>query len=100
MNIGSVAGFDVLFPSGAYGAASSAAAQPNPYRQSYDQLATWSNAFLLQSAESGPAAIAPYMGGQSVGAFAGLTNLLAAIAPGVQSGLYGGGTGQNVNTFA
>lgn len=100
MSIGSVAGFGVLFPSGSYPGASAVAPAANPYQQSYDQLATWSSDFLLQSAESGPSAIPQYTGGQSVGAFAGLTNLLAAIAPGVQSGLYGGGTGQNVNTFA
>lgn len=72
----------------------------NPYQQSYDQLMTWSSSYLLQSLQYGAPAIPQWTNGQSVDAFAGLTNLLSAIQPGVQSGLYGGGVGGSVNTYA
>lgn len=72
----------------------------NPYQQSYDQIETWSSSYLLQSLQYGAPQVPQFTGGQSVDAFAQLNSLLAAIQPGVASGLYGGGTGTNVNVLA
>ena len=79
-------------------AATGVPANQNPYLQAFDQITIWSNSYLMQSVENGPGLLPDYAGGSSAAAFASLSNTLAAIKPGLQAGLYGGGTG--VNTLA
>ncbi len=90
MTIGSVPGFAVLFPSGSYPGTSRAAATPDRYTQSYDQLTTWSSGYLLQSIESGAPAIPQYTGGQPVDMFAQLNTTLAALKTGIGQGFFTG----------
>lgn len=79
---------------------STTSATQNPFQQTYDQLETWSAQYLMQAVEYGAPQIPQYTAGQSVDAFAQLTNMLAAIQPGIQNGTYGDGSGTNVNTTA
>ncbi len=89
-------------PNASSGSSSSSTttAAKNPYQQTYDQIETWSAQYLMQAVEYGAPPIPQFTAGQSVDSFAQLTNTLAAIQPGIQNGIYGGGTGTNVNTTA
>ncbi len=99
-----VAGFGVLGLSGngapaqTAPAASPASASANPYQQSYDSLASWSDTYLLQAVEFGAPQIPQFTAGGTASSFAQLTTLLGQIAPAVQQGLYGNGSG--INTLA
>ncbi len=72
-----------------------ASSSSNPYQQAYDSLAAWSSNYLLQAIESGAPQIPQYTAGGTASSFAQLTTLLGEIAPAVQQGLYGNGTGVN-----
>ncbi|MBV8637597.1 MAG: hypothetical protein JO322_05885 [Candidatus Eremiobacteraeota bacterium] len=78
---------------------SSVAAQ-NPYQQAYASIETWSASYLMQAAENGAPAIPQFSGGESVDAFAQLTNMLGAMQAGVHNGTYGDGTGASIDTTA
>lgn len=59
--------------------------------QSFDQIETWSNGYLMQSMVSGPPATLPeYTAGSSVSAFASMNRLLASLRTGIGAGLFTG----------
>lgn len=81
-------------------APASQAAQENPYQQSYDQIEIWSGTYLERAALFGAPPIAQYTEGSTVGGFAGLSSLLAQIHTGLEAGVYGGGTGSTIDSYA
>ena len=105
-----VPGFDVLQPASYFPGAAALTAAPaqtpapaastaskNPSQATYNSLETWSSGFLMQSLTSGAPQMQPqYTPGSTASVFAQLQSTLAAIQPGIASGLYGGGTGFNI----
>jgi hypothetical protein len=61
---------------------SGASASVNPYQQAYDNIETWSDSYLMSSIENGaPGTLPELSGGESAGAFAGLSQTIAALKP-------------------
>jgi hypothetical protein len=54
----------------------------NPYQQAYNNVETWSANYLMSSIENGaPSSLPELTGGESAGAFAGMSQTLAALKP-------------------
>jgi hypothetical protein len=77
----------------------SATSTENPYQKAYNSLESWVNQTLLQSITNPSSSSLPvYAGGSSAQLFAQLQTTLAAIQPGLQSGLYGNAGPQTSST--
>ena len=63
------------------GSASTSSNGVNPYQQTYDNIETWSDDYLLSAIENGAPALSSPTGAQSAGAFAGLSTLLSQLKP-------------------
>ena len=67
---------------------------PNVYQQAYDGITTAANNYLQDALFYGPGNLPLYAAGSSAGAFAALSNTLAALKTGLSDGFFKG-TGFN-----